>query len=65
MSVVQSGNVTTGPEVQIAFYKWNGESFEKFQNFNTSGTKKITPFSVGDDSYVALANAGINKGREP
>lgn len=61
-SIEQSDNETTS-EVQIPFYKWSGERFVIFEIVKTFGTKKITPFFIGDTSYLALANSQDEKGK--
>lgn len=43
---------------QMFLYKWNaGEGFEKIQRVVNFGIDKVTPFSIGDMSFLALANS--------
>lgn len=61
-SIEQSDNET---KVQIAFHKWNGGRFVIFQTVETYGTKKLTPFLIGNTSYLAVAYSDGENGEAP
>lgn len=65
MSVVQSMKQTENKttEVQMSLYRWNGKSFQILQTFRNYGTRKVTPFSIGDTNYLAVANSRGEDGK--
>lgn len=49
-------------EISNTIFKWNEQLFSVFQNIETSGAQKITPFIIGDNNFLVVANYRNNKG---
>lgn len=49
-------------ETPNTIFKWDGQLFIVFQNIETSSAQKITPFTIGDSNFLAVANYRNNKG---
>lgn len=60
--IKQAGNETTS-EVQMPLYKWNGGSFDILQIVKSYGIEKVTPFSIGNMNYLAVANSKGEDGK--
>ena len=46
--------------INSKIYKWNGSSFDEFQNIATNGAFDFEHFIIGSDHYLAVANYNNN-----
>lgn len=54
MALVRS-TAENSQEVKILIHKWLGEYFDNTHTISTYGSRKITPFSIGNSHYLAIA----------
>lgn len=60
LSPVQYKNNDNEFEIQSPVYRWVGKYFDKNHNIETSGNKKIVPFTIGPVHYIATVNYKSN-----
>jgi hypothetical protein len=48
---------SAGPNTDSRIYKWEGTGFVEFQTLATNGAEGLEFFTLGEESYLAVANA--------